>query len=195
MTTVAESTVVPQSPSPGPTETPLPEVVAVVIQDFASVRSGPAEVFDRLITLTAGMAVSLTGRDATGEWFFADLLLGQGGWISSASVRIEGEVESLPILETSEIPTATPTPGFPPVIIAADIHTLILQNFKLHENVIITVLQVEIPETAESRNCIITDPAETLCGLFNLNKIGVVYRISAQGDQGSFAEITYTREE
>jgi hypothetical protein len=46
---------------------------------------------------------------------------------------------------------------------------------------------VENPAAAESRNCVISDPAETLCPFFNRNKIGVLYRITALGDQGSFA--------
>jgi hypothetical protein len=181
--------------SPAPTATPVPNIFAVVIQEFAQVYNGPSAVFERIITLTGGMSVDLIGRDAAGDWYYVDLLLEQGGWISSASVRVEGDPGALQVVDTPAVPTATSAPGSPPVIFVRDVNTLVLQNFKLHENVILTVVQVENPETAESRNCVISDPEETLCPFFNRNRIGVTYRITAQGDQGSFAETIYTREE
>ena len=63
------------------------------------------------------------------------------------------------------------------------------------ENVVITIVQVGNPATAVSRNCVISDPGGTACPTFNLNRIGVEYRITAQGDQGSFAETVFTRSE
>lgn len=180
---------------PSDTPTPPPGVFAVVIRDFAGVYTGPAAVFDTILTLTAGMAVDLTGRDAAGGWFYADLLLGQGGWVPIGSVRIEGEVGNLPVLDSPTAPAATPTSSAVPAIAVRDLDTLVLTGFKLHENVVLTVVQIEVPATAQSRNCVITDPDETICLLFNLNRVGVAYRITAQGDQGSFAEILFVREE
>jgi hypothetical protein len=184
-----------QVATPIPTETPLPQLTAVVVRNYAPVYAGPAQVFNPIVILTSGLAVNVTGRDEPGSWFFVDLLLGQGGWMPANSIAIDGDIETLQILETPEIPTPTATPGSPPVIFVANLETLILQNFKLHENVVITIVQVGNPESMMSRNCVISDPGGTACPTFNLNRIGVEYRISAQGDQGSFAETLFTRAE
>ncbi|HUF38474.1 MAG TPA: hypothetical protein VMN57_08125 [Anaerolineales bacterium] len=165
------------------------------MSDFAGVFTGPGEAYERIATLANGISIDLTGRNEIGTWFYADLLLGQGGWMSGLYLAVEGMAVDLPILDAPGPPAPGPTSAPPPLIFVRDLETLVLQNFKLHENVIITVQLVDDPAVTESRNCVVTDPVESLCPFFNRNRIGMPYRITALGDQGSFAETFFILEE
>lgn len=179
-----------------PTETPTPRPFAVVRDAFAGVYAGPGPVFDTLITLTKGVPIDLIGRDETGSWFYVDLLLGQAGWISAEAVAFDGDPEGLEVLETPIVPTRTPTPGSPPAIYfdsTVGAKKLYLLNFKLFENVVVTVAKIDDPTSGESRNCTASDPVQTVCKLWWAKFVaGTTYIITAIGDQGSFAQITYT---
>lgn len=55
-----------------------------------NVRAGPSTEFVVLTPLFDGEALLLTGRDAANEWFRLQLADGRAGWVSAASVSVEG---------------------------------------------------------------------------------------------------------
>jgi hypothetical protein len=76
---------------------------AVAVQDL-SVLTGPGDEYLRLDTIPSGTRLVLTGRDRSGTWI-RGRVEGQGpeGWFSAAAVQIDGDVMTLPVVDSSLI--------------------------------------------------------------------------------------------
>ncbi len=91
-----------------------------------NVRSGPGTGYARLGLLPAGTSVTVTGRNAEGDWLQIDSN-GSTGWAAGWLGRIAGDINSLPVIgasapddQGSTPPTPTPAPGSPPVDLPVD---------------------------------------------------------------------------
>jgi len=89
--------------TPGATSTPTPTPAppAVIVQaEPLNVRAGPGVDFAVLALAAVGDRFIAEGRTADGAWWRVCCVLdGQRGWVSSAFVRLEGDIERVPVLK------------------------------------------------------------------------------------------------
>ena len=102
-------TVIPETSTPDPTETPS---IPIVTADYnAHVRSGPDEMYPDIDFLLAGQTAEVVGRfenETTGTWWYIRRIGGgRDGWIWNGAVTLSGYAGFIPVLEAP--PTPTPT--------------------------------------------------------------------------------------
>ena len=102
-------TVIPETSTPEPTETPS---IPIVTADYnAYVRSGPDEIYPNIDFLFAGQTAEVIGRfenSTTGTWWYIRRIgEGKDGWIWSGAVTLSGNAFGVLVLEAP--PTPTPT--------------------------------------------------------------------------------------
>ncbi len=71
----------------------------------ANVRSAPSTSGEILGGLVTGTPVTLVGRSAAGDWAAVEFAEGRG-WVSASLLRIEGDINSLPVVESLKQYTA-----------------------------------------------------------------------------------------
>ena len=102
---------------PSPAEgTPGAGPGGVILQQV-NVRAGPGTAFDALGTLNPNDAVTLTGRDPTGDWLQIRYTGAPGGlgWIAAAYVDASG-TQDLPIVGAAGAEPGATTPAPPPIL-------------------------------------------------------------------------------
>jgi hypothetical protein len=67
--------------------------------DSANVRLSPSTTAPVVVSLADGTLLTATGRDTSGEWIQVRLDGEQGGWVFNELLTIDGDVNSLTILE------------------------------------------------------------------------------------------------
>jgi uncharacterized protein YraI len=100
---VSRLKVVSQEPTPDASRLAASESTGVTAHAFreVNIRQGPGMQFDRIGQLTSGDEVDVTGRSDTGNnWLLIDFA-GQSGWIAYFTVTIEGDPNTLPVVEPS----------------------------------------------------------------------------------------------
>lgn len=100
------ATPLPTAP-PTPTATPLPRPPLGVIADGVSnlrVRSGPGAGYLVLGKLTAGDAVTVTGRTEDVTWVQVEASPGRTGWVSAEYVKADYPAEGAPVLTPPPLP-------------------------------------------------------------------------------------------
>ncbi len=80
--------------------------VTIKTSNRINIRSGPSTRNSVLGSLASGQTVRATGRNAEGDWLYI-AFDEQTGWVFAQLVTVEGDAESLPIIETAD---AQPTP-------------------------------------------------------------------------------------
>jgi uncharacterized protein YraI len=94
---------------------PVPTVpVRVTFDAGANVRAEPREDAALTGALTAGAIVPATGRLADGSWFRVFLADSSGGWVRADLIRIEGEIELLPVVTPDD---PAPTSLYSPMLV------------------------------------------------------------------------------
>ena len=92
---------------PTPTPTPLPGPHLGVISDDVTnlrVRSGPGAGYFVLGKLTAGDAVTITGRTADAAWVQVEAAPDRQGWVSSEYVKANYPIEGAPVVAAPPLP-------------------------------------------------------------------------------------------
>lgn len=92
---------------PTPTPTPLPGPHLGVISDEVTtlrVRSGPGAGYFVLGKLTAGDAVTITGRTADATWLQVEASPDRQGWVSSEYVKANYPAEGAPVVPAPPLP-------------------------------------------------------------------------------------------
>jgi hypothetical protein len=101
------------TPSGGNTfATPVPTTGGprVIAQTSANVRTGDSTAYPTVGSLLTGASAPIQGISSTGTgWYYIQLESGRRGFISPSTVRVEGSVVGLPIINPPPVP-ATPTP-------------------------------------------------------------------------------------
>jgi len=102
-------TVIPETSTPEPTETPS---IPMVTADYnAYVRGGPDEIYPNIDFLLTGQTAEVIGRfenNTTGTWWYIRRIgEGKDGWIWSGAATLSGYAGGVPVLEAP--PTPTPT--------------------------------------------------------------------------------------
>lgn len=104
------------TPSPVPTDTPVLPTAAPTIQCTVNalrglnLRGGPGTKFPSLGLLTNKEALTVTGRNAAGDWVAVQPSTGKAGWVASNFLNCEGELSSLPEAAPEASPEAPATP-------------------------------------------------------------------------------------
>jgi len=95
----------------------VPTVVTGVTTGTLKVRQGPDKTFEAITTLPRGTTRGLVGRNADSSWLqihipgTTDL-----GWISKRFVKVQGDVNSLPVTETTGTVAAAQVASEPPAV-------------------------------------------------------------------------------
>ena len=100
-------TVIPETSTPEPTETPS---IPIVTADYnANVRSGPDEIYPNIDFLLTGQTAEVIGRfenPTTGTWWYIRRIgEGKDGWIWSGAVTLSGNANGVFVLEAPPTPT------------------------------------------------------------------------------------------
>ena len=106
----------PASPQPSPTLEPTPTASAtasatatatataipLLVQslNFANVRSGPSTGFDVVEVLEPETSRRVLARTQSAAWLFIETTNGEGGWISTSVVDVDGDVGSVEIQDS-----------------------------------------------------------------------------------------------
>jgi hypothetical protein len=71
-------------------------------------RSGPDKKYPKVSNLGASLRSTIQGKDASGSWFYIQNNKKAGGfcWVSAATVKTEGDIGSLPIVEAMSLEAA-----------------------------------------------------------------------------------------
>jgi uncharacterized protein YgiM (DUF1202 family) len=71
-------------------------------------RSGPGKKYPKVSNLGVDLRASIQGKDATGTWWYIQNNKKAGGfcWISTDTVKVEGDTSSLPIVEAMSLEAA-----------------------------------------------------------------------------------------
>jgi outer membrane protein OmpA-like peptidoglycan-associated protein len=79
-------------------------VTGVTTANKLSVRQGPDKIFKTIIKLPKNTMVTVVGRNADSSWLQIQIPETAGlGWVSKDFVNVQGDVNSLPVVETSEL--------------------------------------------------------------------------------------------
>jgi len=97
-------TATPRPTSPSPTATPY----AVVRSAALNLRAGPGLGYPILDQVVAGDALTLTGRNADGDWLQVCCVAGQSGWVAAEWVELRGAAAAVAIITPSPPPTLVP---------------------------------------------------------------------------------------
>jgi hypothetical protein len=81
--------------------------VASVVVDQAQVRTGPGEQHPLLTTIEGPISVRVIGINSQKTWLFILLPDNRQGWIPVASVKVEFDLDLLPVVKDTPLP---PTP-------------------------------------------------------------------------------------
>ncbi len=110
----------PAQPPPTPTLQFTPAVVEGVCVASSShnvnLRSGPGTNYARLALLQARETIQVVGQSDNGQWFVVQNDTTQG-WVSAFVVSVTGPCAQLPVVAAPPLPAASPTPGFPVVVV------------------------------------------------------------------------------
>lgn len=112
------STEEPAVEEPTATATPAEPAVIIIPEGGVNVRSGPSLEADLLGRLDEATKVTVIAADQTGEWWEIEYEAGPNGrgWVAAIVVELEGNPDSLPVVEATEETveeTVTPTPTIP----------------------------------------------------------------------------------
>ena len=71
-------------------------------------RSGPDKKYPKVSNLGVDLRAAIQGKDATGSWLYIQNNKKAGGfcWVSASTVRVEGDISSLPIIEAMPLSAA-----------------------------------------------------------------------------------------
>ena len=96
----------PGEPRPSPTSTPAlverQPLAATVNVNSLNLRSGPGTLFEVLSTLPLGSKVTALGMAPGHDWVEIEDENGQTGWVFANLLTLEGELATLPLLETPQ---------------------------------------------------------------------------------------------
>ncbi|MEZ4860622.1 MAG: PA14 domain-containing protein [Caldilineaceae bacterium] len=84
--------------------------VAQVTYALVNLYAGPASAYTRTGQVTRGQSCTIIGRNRLNTWVELRCTDGLNGWIDQQLVRIQGDVNSVPITEPQVTVVGTPTP-------------------------------------------------------------------------------------
>ena len=119
------------NPTPTSRATAAPRQVTATATIQANVRLGDSTIYPPVGFLEVGETVPIIGRSGRSTWVFVRLDDGTEGFISPSTIRINGELIDVPVVDVPPPPfTPTFTPSPTPVVRA----NLIATEFRLSEN-------------------------------------------------------------
>jgi len=187
-------------PSPTPTDTPAPTpIIAVVVNDFTNVYSGPGLDYALLAVLTGSFRIEVIGTGENGAWLVVRLPRGAQGWVTSSNLAAGLDTAGLSTIPTPprSAPTGTTIPA-PAVIVSPNAlapdakYTIFLSNFIPYERI---TLRIVLVDTGSVVFKLVTgarvDGTQEVILRTSPNDREGAYRLTATGDNGSFAETQF----
>jgi hypothetical protein len=107
-----------------PPPTPTPQFTPAVVQGVCvassprnvNLRGGPGTNYARLALLQARQTIQVVGQSQDGQWLVVQNDVFQG-WVSTFVVSVTGPCANLPVVAAPPLPVASPTLGFPVIIV------------------------------------------------------------------------------
>ena len=130
------ATPAPAEPAAPPTDTPVPQPTqpaapqVTITGATVNVRSGPGTAYPRVGQVTAGYTTDVKGRNNDASWVFIAFPGGEG-WVYSNLTQIQGDVNSVGVMQVAP-PPATPTPPPPPPPTATPVPAGPSYPYKIH---------------------------------------------------------------
>ncbi len=81
-----------------------------------NLRSGPGTSYGRLALLQARQTIQVVGQSQDSQWWVVQNDVSQG-WVSALVVTVTGPCAQLPVVAAPPLPAASPTPGFPVIVV------------------------------------------------------------------------------
>lgn len=106
----------PVMPTPAFTPVAIEGVCAASSDRNVNIRSGPGTNYARLALLQAFQPIPVTGQSDNGQWLVVQNEFIQG-WVSLSVVDVSGPCAQLPVVAAPPLPVASPTPGFPAIVV------------------------------------------------------------------------------
>lgn len=100
-------------------ETPVDGLIGTT-RDYINLRSGPGTGFDVLLIVPGGQTVVFTGRNQSGTWLQALVDGGTQGWLSYTFVSVDGNINSLPVINASPATATTNNNGASQTVVQGD---------------------------------------------------------------------------
>lgn len=183
-------------PTNTPTETstpwPTPIPIVVVDVDFANVYTGIAIYLPVSAGFTRDTSLIVLGITPDKNWLLVEIAPGQSGWIQYGDIMFSNPGVPVNQIDAPTPPTITPTPVAPPRISVRDGRTLDFYNFKANEGIRGSVFKNGKLLKTFSISAGEKGFATISLGSSGGFKTGVTYQIIAIGNQGSYAEKTFT---
>jgi uncharacterized protein YraI len=107
---------IPPTPTPAFTPVEVEGICAASSSRNVNIRSGPGTNYARLALLLAGQPIQVTGQSQDSQWFVVQNDFIQG-WVSGRVVGVTGPCAQLPVVPAPPLPPASPTPGFPVILV------------------------------------------------------------------------------
>ena len=82
--------------------------VTVVATANTNCRSGPSKKYPKISNLGVELRANASGKDATGEWLYVQnsKKVSESCWVSLKTVTVEGDLNSLPVVEPMTLEAA-----------------------------------------------------------------------------------------
>lgn len=104
-----------EAPTPEPTPSPEPQIVTATTTEVLNIRQGPSRTMALLGKLPKGTTVTVVGRNDDNSWLQIQIPeKSELGWVSAEFVTINGDVNTLPVVQTNpggSQPKPTETPA------------------------------------------------------------------------------------
>jgi hypothetical protein len=190
------------TPSPQPSSTSTPTgtpahepIIAVVVNDFTNVYSGPGLDYAFLAVLTGGFRIEVIGTGESGAWLVVRLPRGAQGWVTSSNLAAGLDTAGLSTIPSPPrpVPTGTTIPA-PAVVVSPNAlapdakYTIFLSNFIPYERI---TLRIVLVDTGSVVFKLVTgarvDGTQEVILRTSPNDREGAYQLTATGDNGSYA--------
>lgn len=202
-TPTATSTEAPTfTPTATKTLTPTPSTFASATNPFVGVYVDAAEFSPVLALFAQGTNFKVLGANLEQTWLLVEIPPNQSGWVSIDDLEYSSTLDFVPIAEVTPVPTQATGAGLSPKVVTflnSLGHSLVIEviNFKPKEILTIRIDDGRTERLAtysvKYRN-IVTNEEGYFRGLISSGKFekGVSYTIKIDGDQGSYAQNSFT---
>ncbi len=106
-----------------------------------NIRTGPGTNYARLALMQARQTIQVVGQSENGQWFVVQNEFLQG-WVSALIVGVTGPCAQLPVVAAPPLPAASPTPGFPYIVVQPPIVITATSNVTIVPGVVVTATPV-----------------------------------------------------
>lgn len=190
------------TPTATKTLTPTPSTFASASNPFVGVYVDAAEFSPVLALFVQGTNFKVLGTNSEQTWLLVEIPPDQSGWVPIDDLEYASTSDSLPIVEVTPVPTLAPVAGSKPKVVTflnPTGQSLVIEVYNFQPKEILTIRiddgQTESLATYPVKYLnIVTNEEGYFRGLIRLSKFGkgITYTIKIDGNQGTYAQNSFT---